>query len=305
MTNTHNFKSIVLALFSFLILIISCSRESSSTSSITSTLTASTATTSTSSTIAVATDSTGSDSVYIMQKCNSGYFRDSIAQSSLPDSVLSYIAYNYSGYTFEKGFVIKDSAGAIGGYVVIISFNGKPVGLLFDSSGNFVEVLEQRQGGDLEGEGWHQGGRYGDRGGINGDTLSLSALPASISLYMSSTYSQDTLVEAYQNIDGSILVISKNNGLYATLFTAAGIFVQRISLTPPIGSEQIVAKDSLSSNLLSYLTNTYPNYVFEYAISFTVNGSVQGYIVIIDANNTKYAVWFDASGNEVATKTLW
>jgi hypothetical protein len=276
----------------------------------TGTTASSTTTTSTSATIAVASDSSGTDSVYILQQCNRGYYRDSIAASALPDSVTSYLTSNYAGYLFKAAFEIKDSAGTIGGYVVIISFNGKPVGLLFDATGNFQKVLEQREQGDISGDGWHHGGRFDDRDGKHRDTIALSSLPSAVSSYLSSNYPSDTLIRAYRNEDSSLLVISKDDGLFATLFTSSGVFVKRVSLSPQgFSFHQPVIKnisqDSLPSVDLTYLTNTYPNYVFESALSVTVNNQLQGYNVIIDANNTKYAIWFDASGNVIATVTVW
>ena len=294
-------ESRILVHSAFVLSIISCGKELSSRN----TTNSSNTTQSTSSTIAVATDSTGRDSVYIIQPVGNGYFRDSIGQSGLPDSALTYLTNNYSGYTFEKAFVIKDNAGTVGGYVAIISYNGKPIGLLFDANGNFTKVLEQREYGDLHGDGWHHGGRYSNRDGLHNDSISISSLPASILSYMTSHYPEDTIIKAYQNIDSSILVISKDNGLNATLFTAAGTFIKRIPLSPPVQVEQIVVEDSLPSKALSFLTTTFPNYVFENATSLTVNNIIQGYLVVLDADNTKYAVWFDAAGKMIAIQTIW
>jgi hypothetical protein len=267
-------------------------------------------TTPTSATIAVETDSTGTDSVYFLQTCNRGYFRDSVASSALPDSILNFLTNNYSGYAFNKIFEIKDSAGTIGGYVVIINFNGKPVGLLFDATGNFQRVLEQRERGDIDGDGWHHGGRFDDRDGKHRDTLAISSLPSDVSSYLSATYPSDTLLRAYRNRDSSILVISRDDGLFANVFSSAGVFVKRIALDPsgikfiPPQIQNIV-RDSVPSADLTYLENTYPNYVFETALSVSLNNQVQRYGVLLDANNTKYIIWFDAAGNVIATLTVW
>jgi hypothetical protein len=287
--------------------VVSCNKETSATNGSNS---AANTTSATSSTIAVATDSSGGDSVYILQQCDHGYFRDSIAFSALPDSITAYLSANYSGYVFEKAFEIKDSAGTIGGYVLIISFNGKPVGLLFDASGKFQLVLEQRERGDMHGEGWHHGGRFDDRDGLHRDTVALSALPSAITSYLASNEPSDTLVRAFLNKDGSWLVITKNNGPFANLFNASGDFVKRVSLTP-VGFSinapvlQNVVQDSLPAAGLSFLTTTFPDYVFESAVSVSVNGQLQGFAVVIDANNTKYSVWLDASGKLVAILPIW
>jgi hypothetical protein len=264
----------------------------------------------TSGTIAVATDSSGKDSVYILQQCDRGYFRDSIAATALPDSITSFLTNYYPGYGFERAFEIKDSSGTIGGYVVIISFNGKPVGLLFNASGSLQRILEQREGGDLDGDGWHHGGRFQDRDGSHRDSVALSALPSSVSSYLVTNYPSDTLIRAYQNRDSSWLVISKSNGLYANLFSADGTFIKRVALMPaslfnnnPV--LQNIAQDSLPSTASGLLNTVFPNYVFESAVSITANGQLQGFALIIDANNTKYGVWLDASGNLIAALPIW
>jgi len=307
MRKVNHSVSFILLISTVLFAAVSCSKEMSSSGGSTSTVNT---TTSTSGTIVVATGSSGADSVYILQQCDNGYFRDSVAATSLPDSITAYLTANYSGYVFEKAYEIKDSAGTIGGYVVIISFNGKPVGLLFDASGNFQRVLEQREGGDIHGEGWHYGGRFDDRDGSHRDTVALSALPSAITSYLASNDPSDTLIRAYQNRDSSYLVITKDNGLFANLFSASGDFIKRVSLTPTGFSIshpvlQNIEQDSLAATGLGLLTTIFPNYVFESAVSLTVNGQLQGYAVVIDANNTKYAVWFDASGNLIAVLPIW
>ena len=297
----------MLLLSSVLLLIVSCKKEMSATSGTTS---ASNTSSSTASVIGIAVDSAGTDSVYLLQPCDRGYFRDSIGASALPDSIQSYLTINYPGYSFQRGFVIKDSAGNIGGYVVVISYNGKPVGLLFDASGKFKRVLEQRENGDLDGKGWHAGGRFCGRDGSHRDTLALTSLPSAISAYITSNYPGDTLIRAFRNQDSSILVISRDNGLFATLFSSTGLFIKRVSIVPPVELMnplvvQSIAQDSLPANELNFLSTTFPNYVFESALSLSLNGQIHGYAVVIDANNTKYAIWFDSSGNLVAVLPIW
>jgi hypothetical protein len=308
MRKTIHSGSFILLLSTLLLVIAACNKEMSATNG--TNTTGNSTSSSTSSTISVTTDSAGTDSVYILQPCDRGYFRDSIAQTALPGAVSTYLTANYAGYNFLKGFVIKDSAGTVGGYVVIISFNGKPVGLLFDASGNFQRVLEQRESGDIVGRGWHEGGRFDDRDGSHRDTIALSSLPSMISAYMTSNYPADTLLRTYLNRDSSLLVISKDKGLFATLFSSSGAFVKRVSLMPQITLVtplviQNIVQDSLPAAGLSLLSTIFPNYVFESAVSFTANGQLQGYAVIIDANNTKYAVWLNASGNLVAILPVW
>ena len=272
-------------------------------------------TTSTSSTITVAvnggTTTTGgattTDSVLVVHNCERGQHRDSVAASALPATIQAYLTANYSGFTFNKAFAVKDTTGAVKSYVVIINYNGKPIAALFSADGTFVKVLEQREKGDLDGDGWHRGGRFDNRDGQHRDTLALTSLSATITTYLTANFAGDTLTKAFTTKDGSILVITKNNGLFATLFTSTGVFVKRVALPLQELKAKLadVAQTALPSNVQAYLSTTYPNYVFDKADSVTLNGVLKGYIVLINSNNTRYCVAFEASGNFVAVKAIW
>lgn len=253
--------------------------------------------------VAVSTTTSG-DSIYVVNTCSSHDRRDTIAFSSLPSAATAYLSANYPGYTSHKAFTIKDASGTVQGYVAIIQYNGNPVGLKFDASGTFVKVLEQREGHDLLGRGHHEGGCFQNRDGKQRDTIALSALPSSITTYLASNYSSDTLVRAFKTRDSGYVVLSQNNGLFATIFNASGSFVNRIDLPAHRGKENLIEQNALPVNTISYLTTTYPGYVFNKAFSITVNGAVQGYCVVIEANSTRYAVQFDAAGNFVKVKTV-
>lgn len=289
--------------------VVSCNKglTSASRTSTGGTVTASatSATITVSATLSSSNSSSGSaDSVLILQPCGDGNYRDSIDSASVPTNIITYLDSNYAGFTYAKGFVIKDSSGTIKGYAIVIFYNNVPVGLLFNASGTFVKVLEQRQHGDMDGRGWHEGGRFGDRGNPGRDTLALSSLPTAITTYMASNYPGDTLLKAFLTHDSGYVVISANNGIYATEFTANGTFIKRALLPSAHGKPASIAQTDLPSAVLTYLSTTYPNYVFNKAFSLSKNGTVQQYLVIITANSTKYAVVFDASGNFVAARTI-
>lgn len=278
--------------------LVSCQKENS--------LTVDDSTSVTANAVAVSASARGTagDSVYVI--CGSGQ-RVSISESELPASASAYITANYAGYTFNKAFILKNIDGTTKAYVAIIFYNDKPVAIQFDSNGNFVRVLEQRERGDLGmGGGWHDGGRFRHRDGRCRDTIALNLLPVSILTYMTLNYPTDTLIKAFANVhDSSVVVISKNNGLFATVFSSTGVFVRRVSLPTPPGICQPIEQSALPATITAYLSTTYPNYVFEKAFVAYRSGAIQGYVVIINANNTKYAVRFDASGNFVAVRTIW
>lgn len=136
------------------------------------------------------------------------------------------------------------------------------------------------------------------------DTVALSALPSSVTSYFAANYAQDTLVRAYKNIDSSIVVLSTNNGAFATVFDANGTFIKRVELPAHDGHMNSVELANLPAAAQSYLTATYPDYVFKQAFEIVQNRTLQGYAVFIDANATKYAIAFDAAGNFLKAITV-
>lgn len=246
------------------------------------------------------------DSVYAMDACHRDHKRTKVTQDALPATILTYLNDNYAGYTFIKAFSTTTiSTNTLDAYVVAINFNGKPVALKFDASGNFIKVLELVEGMDMrDGKDHHRGGCFENRDQGQRDSLALSALPSSITNYFATNYAQDTLKGAFVNRDSSIIVISKNVVFYATAFKADGTFIQRDTLPGRHDKDHQVAQSALPANVLTYLSTTYPSYVFEKAFADVDNGTVKGYLVIIDANLTKYAVVFDGSGTFVKAKII-
>lgn len=247
-----------------------------------------------------------SDSVYVMQPCQRGSRRDSIQQSDLPAASQLYLDSAYAGFSFHKAYAIKNNSGTTTGYTVIIYFNGKPVGVEFDSNGAFVKTLEQRDGDGRHSGGNRGGSHFPHRGGKNRDSVAITALPNSVLQYFADKYSTDTLLKAFKTVDSSYVVLSKNNSLFSTVFDATGTFVKRLELPEPSGQHlQFVETTALPGAITTYLTQTYPGYTLKRAFQLKSSTSVSGYVVVIDANNTKYAVSFDASGTFLAARTIY
>lgn len=303
----------IISLLIVLILIncLSCKKESSSsysTSSVNPTASSIQAAINNLQAIGVGTTSTSSssnaDSIYVINTCDHNSVKDSISFGSLPSATLDYLTSSYNGYSAEKAFVIKDSSGTVTGYIAIILYNGNPAGLKFDASGNFIKVLEQREGRDLNGNGSNDG-YFHNRDTGEHDTVSLSNLPVSIINYFSINYSTDTLIRAYLNEDSSYVIISKNDGLYANIFNSSGAFIKRYQLEEPNHSIfDSVDLAGLPTAIQTYLSNTYPGFTLKQAFSVTNQGAIQGYLVFIDANNTKYALSFNSAGTIIRTQVI-
>ena len=304
--NISNIKYPVLAVLT-LFLFESCKKEISSPDASGNTATVSQAVIAGVQAIAVGTSTSRAafrDSLYVIGTCAPHHHTDFVAFSSLPAFINDYLTTNYAGNVSQKAFIDKDLSGTITGYVVIIQFNGKPIGLKFDAAGAFVKVLEQREGHDLLGHGWHDGGHFDDRNGLNHDTIAIPALASVIISYFAANYAQDTLMHAFKNKDSSYIVLSINNGAYATVFDINGTFIKRIKLPAPEGDFNTVVQSALPLAVTNYLTSTYPAYVFKQAFKINDNVNIKGYVVFIDANATKYAVEFDAAGNFIKAITI-
>jgi len=240
------------------------------------------------------------DAIYAVNAYPAGGKKDSVTFASLPAAIGTYLTANYAGYTVQKTFKVSTAAGVIDGYVVVILFNAKPVALRFDATGAFVSVLKQCERHDIGGgPGWHEGGRFADRDGQHRDTVALSALPATVKSYFTTNYPTDTLLHAALNMDGSYSVISANKALYATTVSATGILLSRIQISPRPDSRTAVAESALLSAIASYLTTTFPGYVFDKAFVEKTGTTVIGYDVFITVNGTRHALLFDATGKFV------
>lgn len=245
------------------------------------------------------------DSLYLVGCMGKRDKKDTVAFSALPATVGTYLTANYAGYTLKKAFSVKDSAGTLLNYIVAIQFNGNPVGLKFAADGTFVSVLEQRIGDDLKhGRRFHEGGPFGDRNGRPRDTIALSAIPTAVSAYFTANYAADTLLHAFVTHDSTYVLISKNNGLYATVITPTASLVKRALIDNHRGKIASVTEAALPAPATTYLTTTYAGYVFNKAFSISKAGVIQSYDVFITVNNTKYVVAFDAAGTFVAAKAI-
>lgn len=253
---------------------------------------------------ALVVSASATDTIYAVNTCHHGDKADTVAFSALPDTIGKYLTANDSGYVFKNAYKILDHSGTLQGYVVMITYNNNPVGIAFSANGIFVKILEQREKGDLDGKGWHEGGCFGNRDGHHRDTIALSALPASITTYFTTNYPKDTLKHALINRDSSYVVLSVDSGVFVTAFTSSGTFIKRIQVYPHVVSRTSLAQADLPPGVSTYLATTYPAYVFDAAYTVKLNGTLEAYLVIIDANTTKYLVKFDASGNFVKSMAL-
>lgn len=298
MANRLRMKS-ALSFIAFLAIFFTSCNKSSLTDSVTP---ATPGTTTTAMTVAARLTGIAGDSLCLLHQLHNGYQRVAVAESALPAAIGTYLTANYSGYTFSKAFSVNDTTGTAVAYLVVVYYNNKPVGLQFDAAGAFVQVLEQRERGDMNGDG--HGGRFHDRDGKHRDTVALSTLPASVLMYMSTNYPSDTLIRAFIGCDSSIVVISQNGVVYATTFAANGTFASHMQVQSHGGKGIDITQSALPVAVQNYISTTYPNAVFEKAFQLMSATTITGFVVIVDANGTDYALEFDASGTFIKSRVI-
>ena len=134
-----------------------------------------------------------------------------------------------------------------------------------------------------------------------GKVIDPATLPAVITDYLKANYAgyvivqADAKVNAAGAITGYETLINVGTVQYELEFGPTGIFTK---LETPDGHAEGngIAQSTLLPAITTYLTTTYPGYVFREAESKLVNGVLTGYKVEIVQNNLKYNVLFDAAG---------
>jgi hypothetical protein len=246
-----------------------------------------------------------SDSIYVMYSADGELFRDEIPAITLPTAVQQYQTENYQQNDQLSAYTISDKDGNLKSYVSIIRYNERPVALEYNFLGTFKKVLEQREWADLDNEGWHIGGLFEDRDGNNRDVVNLNLLPDEIKNYMTNNYPDDIIVRAFQTKEEAKIVISKNNGGFANVFNKNLELQKHLSICDANCQLEDIEKSNFSTNLLKNLSNTFPNYIFDYADKMNVNGVSMGNLIFINANNTRYAVTVDVNGNILSNKVVF
>lgn len=141
-----------------------------------------------------------------------------IDPSTLPAVISTYLAANYAGSSITRAGT--DSLGRF--FILITKSDSSRVGLLFDASGNFVKEILRR--------------RHGDRG----SNIAISALPSSITGYISTNYPSATIHKALQESDGEykVLIVQSDGTFLGLAFDASGNFVSTLSAKDKHGKKR-------------------------------------------------------------------
>lgn len=209
--------------------------------------------------------------------------------ATLPANVKSYLDQNASGYTLirvEK--LVQPGTTTSSGTKVTVLQNGVPVDYFFDTTG----ALTTRPAGP--------------RGEVI-TRLTAAQLPASVSSYLSQTYSGYQLVVAESmQISGSAqeyrVQILSNNQRIDVHFDGSGTF--RDAHTAPDSlttthSVSYISRTSLPDAIKTALSSTYASYTYGWAEQHVHDGTTT-YDVKLFSNNQPTVLHFDTSGALVA-----
>ena len=134
----------------------------------------------------------------------------SVDPATLPAAILTYISTNYAGSNIK--FAGKDDKGQ---YVVGVNLNGVGIGLLFDATGKFLQKLEK----------FHEKSKLTE--------VEVTALPATVTAYISKNYAGYTAKKAGKDADGNLLVGITNGTDFKVLkFDSAGVFKEELPVPP-------------------------------------------------------------------------
>lgn len=215
--------------------------------------------------------------------------------SALPAATTSYITANYAGAT------IKQAAKASNGtYVVLIVTGTTPTVLQFNADGTFKMELTFKDG---KGFGCHGG--PGGMEGHHATPVSVSALPGTITDYITANYAGATITGAVQGPNGGYLVAISVNGTPKALeFNADGSFNKEIvkGMGHGRGFFQDIALTDLPATVSSYITTNYPTATIKRAAKSSYDGAV---VVMLETTDGKHvALLFNSDGtfNKVLTR---
>lgn len=142
-----------------------------------------------------------------------------VAVSSLPAAITSYINTNYAGATVKEAFKGPD-----GGFLVAITQNNVVKLLLFKADGTFVQAIEKPA--HAPGDTTHHP-RPGQGSGPQATTIAASSLPAAVTTYINTNYAGSTIEKAAQDkttSDYLVAILTTDKKRVLLLFGSDGTF---------------------------------------------------------------------------------
>lgn len=218
----------------------------------------------------------------------------------LPDNAKSYISTNFPGSTIKN--VCQQLAprnNTIIGYKVIVTLtDGKDIAVIFDATGTLIMVASNDRPGP-------QPGGMGAPPKIY--FIEQTDLPELIRTYLTTKHQNYSFVKAAVSMQGPnklySVVISKDLTTYEYLFDENGNVLRSgtLGLTVPVSKLEYrpLSVNDLPKLIKDGLNVNFPDWIYENGITFSQNGQLQGYFILLTSNKKQFSLQFDASGEFV------
>ncbi|MBC8154256.1 MAG: PepSY-like domain-containing protein [Bacteroidetes bacterium] len=205
--------------------------------------------------------------------------------STLPAATTNYITANYAGSTITEA--AKASNGT---FVVMITVGTTRKVLQFNADGTFKMELSFKGGKGF--------GSHGGPGGWHTAPISVSALPAAVTTYITTNYAGATITGAVKGPNnGYLVLISVNSTPKALEFNADGTFTKEVlkGVGRNKGDFQEIALTDLPTAVSAYITANYPTATLKRAAKSMTDGQV---IVMLETTDNRHvALLFNADGS--------
>lgn len=226
------------------------------------------------------------------------YSHGQIDPTTLPKAITDYLTTTYTSYSIvNAGSRTDKTTGAVTGYMVDIVANNLAYELRFDAAGKFLSV-ENEDGSD------------------EGVAIAVTALPATISSYITANYAGATVQNARSYMLNGVLsgyevYVLANMVRTELIFDATGKFISaRTGGKGEDGehndeggngdhkgsSDVVIAQAALPATITTYLTTNYAGYTFVSAKVEQSGTTVTGYEVRFTLAGKRYEAEFSAAG---------
>ncbi|RFS15289.1 PepSY-like domain-containing protein [Emticicia sp. C21] len=217
----------------------------------------------------------------------------------LPDNAKTYINTNFPGSTIKNICQqVAPNTGAIIGYKVIVTLtDGKDIAVIFDGTGTLIMVASN----DRPGPG---GGPNGMGGPPKIYFIEQKDLPEVIKAYLLEKHQNYTFVKAAVSIQGGnklySVVITKDLTTFEYLFDEKGNILRSgtLGLLVPVYKLDYrpLSFPDLPQKIKDVLSANFAEWSYENGITFSQNGVLQGYYILITSQKKQFAVQFDSNG---------
>jgi hypothetical protein len=221
----------------------------------------------------------------------------------LPDNAKSYITTNFPGAVIKNicQQLAPNNSTVIGYKVIVTLTDGKDIAVIFDATGTLIMVASNDRPGP--------GGPMGMGGPPKIYFIEQKDLPEVIKTYLYEKHQNYTFVKAAVSIQGQggnklySVVVTKTLTTFEYLFDEKGNVLRAgtLGLTVPFNKLEYrpLLVNDLPKIIKDGLNLNFTEWVYENGITFSQNGQLQGYFILVTSSRKQFSLQFDTQGEFV------